>query len=170
MLRNRPPCAPCLSRSIAAKRTGRGRSPACAGAGSADAGGAAGRGDRRGARGTCQHGAQLAGLLRAWWSGGTAAAPETGTAGHDRAARWSDRGGDPERRCAPRRRLDAAAPVCRDRPARIDPEVPPVRPERHVANSIATIRRHLIVALATTLARCPCCNAPRKTNSAVSIL
>src|SRR4051794_10580032 len=118
MLRNRPPCAPCLSRSIAAKRTGRGRSPACAGAGSADAGGAARRGDRRGSGGAYQHGAQLAGLLPAWPSGGTAAAPETGTAGHDRAARWSDRGGDPERRHAPRRRLDAAAPVRRDRPAR----------------------------------------------------
>jgi SRSO17 transposase len=40
------------------------------------------------------------------------------------------------------------------------PEAPPVRPERHVPNSIATMRRHLIVALAGTLARCPCCNAP----------
>src|SRR5215204_2098273 len=84
----------------------------------ADTGGAARRGDRRGARGTCQHGAQLAGLLRAWRSGGTAAAPETGTAGHDRAACRGDRGGDPERRYAPRRRLDAAASVCRDCPAR----------------------------------------------------
>src|SRR3982750_1626737 len=37
-------------------------------------------------------------------------------------------------------------------PKIIDPEAPPVRPERHVANSIATMRRHLIVALATTLA------------------
>src|SRR6187551_3753436 len=49
-------------------------------------------------------------------------------------------------------------------------EAPPVRPERHVANSIATMRRYLIVALATTLARCPCCNAPRKTNPAAPIL
>jgi hypothetical protein len=32
-----------------------------------------------------------------------------------------------------------------------------------VPNSIATMRRHLTVALAGTLARCPCCNAPRKT-------
>ena len=94
MPRNRRRCATCRNRSSAARRTGRGRSPACAGVGSADTGGAARRGDRRGARGTCQHGAQLAGLLRAWRSGGTAAAPETGTAGHDRAARWSDRGGE----------------------------------------------------------------------------
>jgi hypothetical protein len=51
-----------------------------------------------------------------------------------------------------------------------NPEAPPVHPERHVANSIATIRRHLIVALATTLARSPCCNAPRKTTGAYPIL
>ena len=45
-------------------------------------------------------------------------------------------------------------------PTIIDPEAPPIRPERHVPNSIATMRRHLIVALARTLPRCPCCNAP----------
>src|SRR4051794_10551762 len=54
--------------------------------------------------------------------GGGAAAPETGTAGQDRAACRGDRGGDPERRHAPRwrpgRRLDAGAAVCRDCPAR----------------------------------------------------
>jgi hypothetical protein len=44
-----------------------------------------------------------------------------------------------------------------------NPEALPVRPERHVVNSIATMRRHLIIALAATLALCPCCNAPRKT-------
>ena len=55
-------------------------------------------------------------------------------------------------------------------PKIVHPEAPPVRPERHVANSIATMRRHLIVALATTLARCPCCNAPRKTTHATPIL
>jgi SRSO17 transposase len=37
-------------------------------------------------------------------------------------------------------------------------------PERHIPNSIATLRRRLIVALARTLPRCPCCNLPiRKT-------
>src|SRR3954453_19819809 len=118
MLRNRRHCAPCRNRSSAAKRTGRGRSPACAGAGSADAGGAEGRGDRRGARGTCQHGAELAGLLCAWRGGGAAAAPEAGTVGQDRAACRGDRGGDPDRGCTPRWRLDAAALVRRDCPAR----------------------------------------------------
>jgi hypothetical protein len=39
------------------------------------------------------------------------------------------------------------------------PEAPPIRPQRHVPNSIATVRRRLIVALAKTLPRCPCCNA-----------
>src|SRR6266702_4661113 len=45
-------------------------------------------------------------------------------------------------------------------PAVTDPEAPPLRTERHVPNSIATMRRRLIVALATTLPRCPCCAAP----------
>ena len=31
---------------------------------------------------------------------------------------------------------------------------------RHIPNSIAMVRRRLIVALARTLPRCPCCNAP----------
>jgi Glutathione S-transferase, N-terminal domain len=39
----------------------------------------------------------------------------------------------------------------------IDPEAPPPRTERHVPNSIATMRRRLIVALVSTLSRCPCC-------------
>src|SRR3954452_24962944 len=45
-------------------------------------------------------------------------APEAGTAGHDRATCRGDRGGDPERRHAPRWRLDTGASVRRDRPAR----------------------------------------------------
>jgi hypothetical protein len=47
-------------------------------------------------------------------------------------------------------------------PTVTDPEVPPIRPERHIPNSIATMRRRLTVALAGSLQRCPCCNAPRK--------
>ena len=39
------------------------------------------------------------------------------------------------------------------------PEDPPLRPERHVPNSIATMRRRLVAATATTLSRCPCCAA-----------
>jgi SRSO17 transposase len=37
---------------------------------------------------------------------------------------------------------------------------PPLRPERHIPNSIATIRRRLSAALVATLSRCPCCIAP----------
>jgi len=40
-----------------------------------------------------------------------------------------------------------------------DPEAPPLRPERHVPNSIATLRRRLIVKLVAILSRCPCCAA-----------
>jgi hypothetical protein len=37
---------------------------------------------------------------------------------------------------------------------------PPLRPERHIPNSIATIRRRLSAAVANILSRCPCCVAP----------
>jgi hypothetical protein len=39
------------------------------------------------------------------------------------------------------------------------PEAPPIRPERHVENSIATVRRKLAVALAKSLFRRPCCQS-----------
>src|SRR5215210_6292490 len=42
-------------------------------------------------------------------------------------------------------------------PPVIDPAAPPIRPERHVPNSIANMRRRLTVALAQSLERCPCC-------------
>ena len=62
------------------------------------------------------------GTVRNWRGcfghGGAAAAPEAGTASRGRAACRGDRGGDPGRRHAPRWRLDIAAPVRRDRPAR----------------------------------------------------
>ena len=46
-----------------------------------------------------------------------------------------------------------------------DPEAPPLRPERHVANSIATLRRRLIVGIARTLATLPLlCDATRDQN------
>src|SRR5215212_4755793 len=80
----------------------------------ADAGGAEGRGDCRSSGGAHQHGSELAGVLRAWRGDGAAAAPEAGTAGQDRAACRGDRGGNPGRRHAPRRRLDTAALVRRD--------------------------------------------------------
>ena len=47
----------------------------------------------------------------------------------------------------------------------ISPEDAPLRPERHVPNSIATMRRKLVVALVATLSRCPCCAAPIATQS-----
>jgi uncharacterized protein involved in exopolysaccharide biosynthesis len=42
----------------------------------------------------------------------------------------------------------------------IDPAVPPLRPERHVANSIATIRVKLAQRLVQRLPICPCCRKP----------
>ncbi len=42
-------------------------------------------------------------------------------------------------------------------PQVIDPEDPPLRPERHIPNSIATMRQRLATALVRTLSRCPCC-------------
>ena len=38
-----------------------------------------------------------------------------------------------------------------------DPAAPPIRPQRHVPNSITTVHRRLAVAIARTLPRCPCC-------------
>src|SRR3954451_16573487 len=84
----------------------------------ADAGRAGCRGNRGGFGRAYQHGAQLAGLLCAWRGGGAAAAHRAGTAGCGGAARRGDRGRDPERRHAPRRRLDAGAPLSRDCPPR----------------------------------------------------
>jgi Transposase DDE domain len=43
-------------------------------------------------------------------------------------------------------------------PPVINPEAPPIRPERHIPNSIATMRRRLIIALTRRLSRCPCCS------------
>ncbi len=42
-------------------------------------------------------------------------------------------------------------------PVVTDPAAPPIRPQRRVPNSIATMHRRLIVAIARTLPRCPCC-------------
>lgn len=42
-------------------------------------------------------------------------------------------------------------------PTVIDPAAPPVRPERHIANSITTIGIKLTRSLAQSLPRCPCC-------------
>ena len=42
-----------------------------------------------------------------------------------------------------------------------NPAAPPIRPERHVHNSVATMRRKLTVALVLRLSRCPCCARPK---------
>ncbi len=59
-------------------------------------------------------------------------------------------------------------PPCQSRylayPTIIDPEDPPARPERHIPNSIATMRARLIRALIKTLPRCPCCGAASPSN------
>jgi hypothetical protein len=60
----------------------------------------------------------------------------------------------PQDHVSPRRSRDLPFPAV------TDPEAPPIRPERHIPNSIATMRRRLIVALARTLPRCHCCNTP----------
>ena len=50
-------------------------------------------------------------------------------------------------------------------PELIARRAPPLRPERHIPNSIATIRRRLSAALAKTLSRCPHCPCRAKLSS-----
>ncbi len=42
-------------------------------------------------------------------------------------------------------------------PTVIDPADPPIRPERHVPNSITSVRITVVKAIARTILRCPCC-------------
>ena len=44
------------------------------------------------------------------------------------------------------------------------PRDPPLRPERHIPNSIATMRLRLINAIIKTLPRCPCCGSKAARN------
>ncbi len=63
----------------------------------------------------------------------------------------------PARVSANERRFPPQAPggaKCLAYPRVPHPEAPPIRPERHIENSIATIRRQLTVALARTHMRC----------------
>jgi SRSO17 transposase len=62
-----------------------------------------------------------------------------------------------ERSVLPAQRAGAAKDL--PFPAVLDPQTPPIRPERHVPDSIATIRKRLTIALAKSLHRCPCCQA-----------
>lgn len=49
-------------------------------------------------------------------------------------------------------------------PTIIAPKAPPVRPERHVPNSITTMRVRLIRMLIKTVPRCPCCGVGAASN------
>jgi SRSO17 transposase len=65
-----------------------------------------------------------------------------------------------ERAAFPPPRAPAAAGWSRRLPfpAVSNPAAPPLRPERHVPHSIATLRRRIAHALAQLLPRCPCCH------------
>ena len=91
--------------------------------------------------------------------GGPGAAPEGGGARGRRLRQQArDLAGADPRRGRGRHPARHGADGC---PRVTDPAAPPIRPERHIPNSIATLRRRLTVALASTLERCPCCHAPR---------
>ena len=47
-------------------------------------------------------------------------------------------------------------------PSGYRPEDPPLRPERHIPNSIATMRERLIDAIVRCLPRCPCCHSQNR--------
>ena len=61
----------------------------------------------------------------------------------------------------PHKRGAALSSKCLPFPKITDPGAPPIRTERHVPNSIATLRREIAVRLAALLDRCPCCSQPR---------
>lgn len=65
----------------------------------------------------------------------------------------------------PQHQLPPKAPKSLKFPKITDPEAPPIRTVRHVPNSITPIRRRLIVAIARSLPRCPCCAASRQARS-----
>ena len=56
-------------------------------------------------------------------------------------------------------------------PCRLSPSAraAELRPERHVPNSVATVRKHLTIALAKSLYRCPCCQAVSPSRSSHGI-
>src|SRR5947208_13972606 len=73
---------------------------------------------------------------------------------------WSPKG----RRFPPQ---DHVEPLCSRNlpfPTVTDPEDPPLRPERHIPNSIATMRRRLADAIIKTLQRCRVADANGKTS------
>src|SRR6266478_5920466 len=66
---------------------------------------------------------------------------------------WSPKG----RRFPPQDLVPPRGSKCLSYPTVTDPEDPPLRPERHIPNSIATMRIRMIDALIKLLPRCPCC-------------
>jgi SRSO17 transposase len=74
---------------------------------------------------------------------------------------WSPRGRrfPPQDLVAPRSSRNLPFPTV------TDPEAPPLRTQRHVPNSITTMRNRLIVDLVRRLSRCPCCATPIRTLS-----
>lgn len=67
----------------------------------------------------------------------------------------------PNRRRFPPQQLPAAnAARNLPFPAVPDPARLPLRPEQHMPNSIATLRRRLTAALVRRMPRCPCCASP----------
>lgn len=54
-------------------------------------------------------------------------------------------------------------------PAVTDRGALPIRPERHIPNSIATVRRNVNVVLVKNLARCPCCTRPNTPNQRLNL-
>jgi SRSO17 transposase len=67
---------------------------------------------------------------------------------------WSPRG----RRFPPQHLVPPSCSRNLRFPTVTDPGAPPLRPERHIPNSIAPMRRRLMVALTQRLSRCPCCS------------
>src|SRR3954464_13551838 len=66
---------------------------------------------------------------------------------------WSPKG----RRFPPQDLVPPRGSKCLSYPTVTDPEDPPLRPERHIPNSIATMRIRMIDALVRLLPRCPYC-------------
>src|SRR6202521_4969860 len=66
---------------------------------------------------------------------------------------WSPKG----RRFPPQHLVAPGGPQNLPFPVVTDPAAPPIRPQRHVPNSLATLHQRLIVAIARMLPRCPYC-------------
>ena len=87
-------------------------------------------------------------------------APERTAAQHQSLLHFVGQGGWSDEKVLTK---DRVPPLAAKRPAFpqvVDPAVPPLRTERHIPDSIATMRRPLTVEIARRLPRCPCCAKP----------